>query len=338
MANEFDFTKNRHTWIVAEIGVNHEGDSAIAEKMIHQAAKAGADAVKFQTFRAEHYVSTIQPERCERARGFELEPEEFRRLADVSKEAGVVFFSTPLHANDVKLLNEIAPIFKVSSGDLTHLALLRTIAETGKPIILSTGLGTEEEIATAVATIESVRPDVRDRNELVLLHCVAAYPTPYEEANLRNIRWMSERFGYPTGYSDHTLGIKAAELAVAAGAVAIEKHFTYRKEEQDFHDHHISADPNDMADLVSAIRQAEVLLGNHERARTPSELKGLEHMRRSIGAAREIKAGQPITVEDLTYLRPMWGLPSERFNDIIGATLNRNVAAGDLLKEEDVVA
>lgn len=324
------------TWIVAEIGVNHEGDSKMAAKLVRLAAEAGVDATKFQTFRAEHYVSSVQPERLRRVRKFQLSSEAFRQLAQIAKEQGVTFFSTPLHMNDVDFLDEIAPLFKISSGDLTHLALIAHTASKGKPMIISTGLGTREEIQTAVDTVLEVRPDAGSKGELMLLHCVAAYPTPAEEANLGNIRWLRDTFGLPVGYSDHTLGTKACELAVAAGAVLVEKHFTYRKENQEFHDHAISADPSDMRQLVLAVREAGTYQGAKERVRMPSEEKMLLTMRRSIGAARDIPCGQPVRREWLTYLRPAWGIPIGQVDTVVGRRLQRAVPAGDLIREEDL--
>ncbi len=324
------------TWIVAEIGVNHEGDPNVAADLIRLAAGCGVDAVKFQTFKAEHYVSAVQPERLARVRKFQLPYNTFRELADVARTCGVTFFSTPLHADDVDFLDEIAPIFKVSSGDLTYLSLIRHLAAKGKPMIISTGLGTREEIQAAVDAVLDVRPDAGEKGELALMHCVAAYPAPPEEANLANIGWLKETFGLPVGYSDHTLGVKACELAVAAGAIIVEKHFTYRKEDQAFHDHLLSADPEDMRQLVAAVRQAEVYRGRYERARTPSEEKMLLHLRRSIGAAVDIPAGEPVQRDWLTYLRPAWGLPPDQVEAVIGKRLKRAVPAGDLIRAEDV--
>ena len=331
-----DFRKLERSWIVAEIGVNHEGNSGVAADLIREAAKCGVDAVKFQTFRTEHYVSTVQPERRERARGFQLPYEAFRGLAKVAQECGVTFFSTPLHVEDVDFLDEIAPVFKVSSGDLTHLSLIRHIATKAKPIIISTGLGTREEIQAAIQAVLAVWPDAADKGGLVLLHCVAAYPTPAEEANLGNIAWLRETFGLPVGYSDHTLGIKACELAAACGAVVLEKHFTYRKENQAFHDHALSADPEDMRELVAAVRQAEICLGGRDRKRAKSEEKMLLHMRRSVGAAVDIPEGVPVLREWLTYLRPAWGLPPEKLDTVVGKPLRRAVPAGDLIRAEDL--
>ena len=331
-----NFRQLDKVWIIAEIGVNHEGDPKLAADLIRLAAQCGVDAVKFQTFRAENYVSTVQMERRERARRFQLSYENFRELAAVAKESGIIFFSTPLHADDVDFLDGIAPIFKVSSGDLTHLSLIRHIAARGKPMIISTGLGTREEIQAAVDTVLKVQPNFGDEGKLVLLHCVAAYPTTAEEANLANIAWLRDTFELPVGYSDHTLGIKACELAVAAGIVVLEKHFTYRKENQEFHDHALSADPGDMRQLVAAVRQAETYLGHRERTRSQSEEQMLPHMRRSVGAAVDIPAGVPVKKEWLTYLRPAWGLPADRFDDVVDKRLRRAVPAGDLIKDEDM--
>ena len=324
------------TWIIAEIGVNHEGDEAIAADLIRKAAAAGADAVKFQTFLIENYISKIQPERYERTKGFQLSRDAFRRLSAIATEEGVTFFSTPLHMSDVDFLDEIAPIFKISSGDLTYLELIRHIASKGKPTILSTGLGTEEEVADAIAAFTSVRPEAATDGSLIVLHCVASYPTEAANANLKNMHWLHDRFGLPVGFSDHTLGIKACELAVAIGAVVLEKHFTYRTEDQVFHDHALSADPQTMADLVASVRQAETYLGRESRLLGDEELKGKKHMRRSIGAAVDIPKGTPVKEEWLTYLRPQWGLKPEEIGKVVGQSLNRAVPAGDIIKMEDL--
>jgi len=331
-----NFHNLKSTWIVAEIGVNHEGDKRIAVDLIKQAAACGVNAVKFQTYQAEHYISTSQMERFQRARKFQLKYDDFRELAHVASECGMVFLSTPFHSDDVDFLDEIVPVFKVSSGDLTHSKLTAHIALKGKPIIISTGLGTRQEIQAAVETVLEVRPDVRDKGELMLLHCVAAYPTPAEEANLANISWLRETFELPVGYSDHTLGTKACELAVAAGAVLVEKHFTYRKENQEFHDHAISADPDDMRQLVLAVREAETYRGAKERVLGQSEKEMLLTMRRSIGAAIDIPSGQPVRSEWLTYLRPAWGIPIDQVDTVVGRRLHRVVPAGDLIREEDL--
>ena len=331
-----DFRTLDRTWIAAEIGVNHEGDEAVAIDLINKAAHAGADAVKFQTFEIEHYISTEQPERYQRTKGFQLSRDAFRRLKAAADAAGVLFFSTPLSFHDVAFLDEIAPIFKVSSGDLTFLDLIETIAATNKPMIVSTGLGSHDEIAAAVDRILSVRPSARDDGSLMLMHCVSVYPTDANNANLRNIQWLKDAFGVPVGYSDHTLGTKACELAVAVGAVALEKHFTYRKEDQAFHDHRLSADPDDLVALVAMVRQAERHLGNYERRSLEAEINNMDNMRRSIGTIRDVAQGEVLSADDLTWLRPAWGLGPDAMDAMVGRSVARSIPAGHLVREEDL--
>jgi len=335
--NTINFKSLEKVYVIAEIGVNHEGDFDTAKRLITLAAEAGADAVKFQTYQAEKYVSLVQPERLARVKRFQLSYDQFRKLAEYARTQGITFFSTPLHAEDADFLDGIAPFFKISSGDLNNLDLIRHVALKKKPMIISTGLGTMDEIRNAVETVASARPDAAKRGELLLMHCVAAYPVPIEEAHLAYVRMLNEAFGMPVGYSDHTIGTIACSLAVAAGAVVIEKHFTYQKENQVFHDHKISADPQDLKQLISAIRQTEALLGKGPFLRTVSEEKNRQNMRRSIGAGVDIPAGVPIKKEWLVYLRPAWGIPIERAQEIVGKKLKREIKSGDLIKEEDLV-
>lgn len=333
-----NFSKLDRTFIIAEIGVNHEGNADVAADLIRKAAASGADAVKFQTFTPEHYISSEQPERRERVRSMQLGQADFRRLAAIAREHSIRFFSTPLGLQEADFLDEIASMFKIASGDLTYLDLISHVVRKGKPVILSTGLGTEAEIERAVRTALEVRPSAREDGSLMLMHCVSAYPTPPEEAHLRNIGWLIERFGLPVGYSDHTLGIKACELAVAAGAVALEKHFTYRRANQTFHDHALSAEPAELAALVEAVRIAERFLGRKERARGESEAKILDYARRSVGARVDIRAGTPLEDSWLIGLRPLWGVPIEAKSSLIGRKLKRAVTAGELIRDEDLEA
>jgi N,N'-diacetyllegionaminate synthase len=330
------FNELKRTWVIAEIGVNHEGNEKVAADLIMQAALAGADAVKFQTFSPEHYVSTEQPERFERVTRFCLSQDAFRRLAALASSLNLTFFSTPLGLADIDFLDEIQPIFKISSGDLTFHELIRHAARTGKPLIISTGLGTELEIQAAVDVVFAERPSARVDGSLMLMHCVSAYPTPAEEANLRNLTWLSKRFSLPIGYSDHTLGIKACELAIAVGALAIEKHFTYRKEDQAFHDHKLSADPADLIALVAAVRRAECYLGSELRSRTEAEVKMELHMRRSVAALVDIPAGTSVKREWLTWVRPAWGLGPQEMNKVIGVKLKNSLKAGTVVRLEDL--
>jgi N,N'-diacetyllegionaminate synthase len=331
-----NFRELSQSLIIAEIGVNHEGNEDVAADLIRKAKQAGADAVKFQTFEVDHYISKIQPERHQRVSGFSLSREAFTRLAALSRELDMIFFSTPFGLTDVDFLAPLCPMLKISSGDITFLPLIRKAASTDRRLIVSTGASIREEIAAAIGAIIDERPTAREDGSVMLMHCVSAYPTPPEEAQLRDIGWLIKEFGLPVGYSDHTLGIKACELAIAAGAVAIEKHFTYRKENQAFHDHAISADPDDLRDLIMAVRQAEEYLGQAGRMVGPSEAKLQANIRRSLGAATDIPAGEPVRAEWLTFLRPAWGLPPDQFDIIVGRRLKRSVPAGDIIRAEDV--
>lgn len=324
-------------WIVAEIGVNHEGDEAVAAELIRKAAVVGADAVKFQTYQPQTFVSATQPERREVVAGRMLPEGAMQRLSDVAAEVGITFFSTPLGLPDVDMLESTCPVFKIASGEITWTALLEKVAATGKPMIVSTGGAKDHEIGRAVDIILTARPDIIDKGELALMHCVSAYPTPVEEANLANIPFLSERFGVLTGYSDHTLGIKACELAVGYGAVVLEKHFTYRKEDQDFRDHELSADPDDLAALVKAVRLAEKYRGNDERHPQPSEEAVLPAMRRGLHAACNLTAGTVLSTQHLTGLRPLIGIPVEELERVIGHELKVDIAEGFPISNKDLL-
>jgi len=334
---EINFRTQNKAWIIAEIGVNHEGDAGLAEQMVRQAADAGADAVKFATFTINNYISINQPERKAKIAPFALSHDTFRHLAAVAAEVGVTFFSTPLHPTDVDFLDGIAPLFKMASGDLDNTDALRYVLSKGKPTIVSTGYGGEPEVRHAVETILDVRPTAQEDGSVLLMHCVGAYPTAPADLNLRNMAWLRDTFGLPVGFSDHTLGNKACELAVAMGAVAVEKHFTYRKEDQAWHDHAVSADPKDLRALVDTIREAEVYLGRYERGNdhNPAEAR-LVDMRRSPGTNCDIPAGTPLQAEWLTWLRPAWGLPATELKNLPGRILNRDIAAGELIMPDDL--
>lgn len=332
-----NFRKLERTFIVAEIGVNHEGDIARAEEMIRLAAGCGVDAVKMATFRIDHYISTAQPERRARIAKFQLSEDDFRRLAAIAKECGVLFFSTPLHPTNADFLASFTPLLKIASGDLNNTTFIRYVLSKSKPTIISTGYGHEGDVRRMVDAVLKARPSARDDGSVMFMHCVGAYPTAAADLNLRNMRWLEDEFGFPVGFSDHTLGIKACELAVAMGAKAIEKHFTYRKENQTWHDHAVSADPPEMKALVEAIRAAEVYLGRYEKGEEihPAETR-ISDMRRSVGAYADIPASTPIKAEWLTWLRPAWGIPADRLNDLVGKRLKRAVSAGDLIRDEDL--
>jgi N,N'-diacetyllegionaminate synthase len=316
--------------VVAEIGNNHEGDVGLAEELVGLAAAAGAQAVKFQTIVPERLVGPDQTARLAQLRRFALSAEDHARLARAAAKAGVMFLSTPFDVDSVAMLDPLVPAFKVASSDNNFVALLQRIAATNKPVLLSTGM---TDLAGARAGLDTVRQAWRERNVdpgIVLLQCVSAYPTPAAEANLRAIPALAA-LGAMVGYSDHTLGITAAPLAVALGARVIEKHFTIDHDHSDFRDHKLSVNPAELKILVERIREANALLGDGTKRIMPSEAATAVAARRSIVAARDLPAGHAVTAADLTWLRPSGGLPPGQEKVLIGRKLRRAVGAGHQL-------
>jgi sialic acid synthase SpsE len=325
------FDTDRDVLVVAEIGNNHEGSYALAEEMIGLAAKAGAGAVKFQTFRTEHYVSRRDEARFRRLKKFELSFAEFERLSAAARKAGLIFLSTPFDLESAEFLNTIVPAFKIASGDNTFHPLLERVAGFGKSILLSSGLADLGRLRQAKTVIENVWRRTGATPELAVLHCVASYPVPPEEANLAAITRLREEFGGTVGYSDHTIGIEAAVMAVALGARIIEKHFTIDKQHSDFRDHQLSADPRDMAALVRRVREAAVMLGSGEKEPQKCERANEGPMRRSIAVRRDMPEGAVLAWEDLTWIRPGGGFAPGDERLVVGRTLRRAVQAGDIL-------
>ena len=277
--------------IVAEIGNNHEGSVARAEDMIALAREAGADAVKFQTFKAERYVSRSDVGRFERLKRFELSEQEFMRLRAAALKLGLIFLSTPFDADSARFLNGIVPAFKIASGDNNHKPLLETIAAFGRPVILSTGLSDIAAVRKSRAIIERIWKDKGIRQSIAVLHCVASYPVPPAEANLGAIVHLRQELGGIVGYSDHCMGIDAAVVSAALGARIIEKHFTFDKNYSDYRDHQLSANPGEFSEMSRRIRETECLIGNMTKTPQESERSNERALRRSIVASRTIPCG-----------------------------------------------
>jgi len=328
-------TKDR-VFIIAEIGNNHEGSYTLAEEMIGLAAETGADAVKFQTIIPERLISLQQQERIHQLKKFKLSYNEFGKLAKVAKKQGIVFLSTPFDIDSALFLNELVPAYKVASGDNDFFPLIEVIAQTGKPIIMSTGLANIDEVKKSVKFIKNIWDDQNIDQELALLHCVSSYPTPLENANLLAIRELENIAGV-VGYSDHTLGIDAAILSIAVGARIIEKHFTIDNNYSDFHDHKLSANPEDFKEMVEKIHLAEKTLGSGIKKPSPEELENRIKIRRSIVAKHDLSAGHIISIEDLDWVRPGDGIRSGEENKVIGKTMKRAFMAGEKIELEFIV-
>ncbi|MCC6728482.1 MAG: N-acetylneuraminate synthase family protein [Chthonomonadales bacterium] len=313
--------------VVAEIGNNHEGSLERARRMVREAAAAGADAVKFQTFRVELFASPLDAARFARLHSFELPPAAFAELAAVAREEGVLFISTPLDLPSVDVLAPIAAALKVASGDNDFEPLLARVAGTGLPVLLSTGLADLATVDRAVRCL-SAHGAWPAGERVALLHCVSSYPVPAEEANLLAIGSLRRRYGLTAGYSDHCLGTAAVLASVALGARIVEKHFTLDKGLSDFRDHRLSADPAELRQMVRAIRDLEAMLGDGHKRVMPCEEGNRVAMRRSIAASGDLPAGHLVRAEDVVWLRPGGGLSPGEEAGVIGARLARPMVAG----------
>lgn len=331
---------DRKALLVAEIGVNHEGAFDKARELIALAASAGADAVKFQAYyvRDLRFVSPSgDPDRFARMQKNELTWEQFHVLAGDAKKAGVMFLCTCFDAETVRALDDVLPAFKIASGDLTDDDLLRAVAATGKPVILSTGMATDDEVAHALDVLAEGQGLASLRERVVLLQCTSSYPCPPEQVNLRAMTHMAKTYGVRVGYSDHTLDLLASQAAIAMGACVIEKHFTDAREGRSFRDHALSAEAADFAELARTTRLIETLLGKEAKETQPAEEAARGPMRRSLAVTRDVPAGTTLTDDLLIALRPSHGWPVKDRAALVGRTLARPLAAGDLVTPEHLV-
>lgn len=334
-------------FIIAEAGVNHNGDIELAKRLVDVAAKAGADAVKFQTFRAERVVSATAPKaeyqlqttdvaesQLEMLRRLELSPEAHRELQTYCQERGVLFMSTPFDEKSADLLDELGvPVFKIGSGEITNWPFLGYVARKGKPIILSTGMSYLSEVDEAVRVIRDAGNDQND--QLVLLHCVSNYPADPADANLRAMRTMATAFQVPVGYSDHTPGIEVALAAVALGACVIEKHFTLERNLPG-PDHRASLEPHELQALVVGIRTIELALGNGAKQPARSEAGNRVIVRRSLAAAFDIPEGTVLSSDMLKALRPATGISPALVEHVVGGRIRRSLTSGQLIAWSDL--
>lgn len=305
-------------FIIAEAGVNHNGDIELAKQMVDVAAEAGADAVKFQTWVTEKLVMPnapmaeyqsenlgIKQSQFEMLKQLELTYNEFREIKAYADQKGILFLSTPDEEDSADFLEQLGvPAFKIGSGEVTNLPFLHHVALKNSPIILSTGMSTLGEVEMAVSTIE-----MAGNQQLILLHCVSNYPADPADCNLRAITTLSTAFGYPVGFSDHTLGIDISIAAVARGACLIEKHFTLDKT-MSGPDHRASLSPDELVALVQTIRLVESSIGNGVKRPVLSELKTKKVVQKSIVTRRAIRSGMRITLTDLALRRSSGGLSS----------------------------
>ena len=332
---------NQRTLIIAEAGINHNGDISLAKQLIDEAKKAGVDIVKFQTWKTELLVTkdAEQAEYQEQNTGktesqfdmlkkLELSYDDFVELKEYCDTSGITFLSTPDEEQSADFLNEIQSMFKIGSGELNNIPFLKKIAKFGKPIILSTGMGTIAEVETAInAILEEGLP----LQNLTVLHATTDYPTDFKDVNLSAMNTIARTFpGLKVGYSDHTLGIEIPIAAVALGATVIEKHFTLDKSMKG-PDHAASIEPHELKKLVEGIRNIEVSLGTGWKIPVSSELKNKDIVRKSVVASCNIQKGQILELTNLAIRRPGGGISPESIDDLIGTEASKDFSEGELI-------
>ena len=314
-------------FIIAEAGANHDGKLSQAKKLIDIAKESGADAVKFQTFKAEKLASKKEVHKMfETLKKYELEPKWHIELKRYAEKLGIIFLSTAFDEGSVDLLEKInVPAFKVASGDLTHLPLLRYIASKHKPMIVSTGGANLREIRKAIKTIKAQKNE-----EIVLMHCVSNYPAKIEDANIRAIGTMNRLFNLPTGYSDHSLGTLVPLTAVTLSACIIEKHLTVNRSLPG-PDHPFAMEPNEFQKMVKEIRLLEKSLGDGIKCRKENEESEVKVGRRSIVAACNIAKGKKMIKKMIKIVRPGTGIPPKYLDSVIGRKAKINIKIDELI-------
>jgi len=318
-------------FVIAEAGINHNGDIEIAKKLIEKAAEVDADAIKFQSYHTESFVSK-NSKHYQLFKNLELSEEDFKELNKFANKEGIIFISTPLDLEYVDILDEVGvPAFKIASGDLTFVPLLEKIARAGKPIILSTGMATIGEIDEAINIIKK-----EGNEDIILLHCISSYPAPFEEVNLKAIITLRNTFNLSVGYSDHTLGIEVPIAAIALGAKVIEKHFTLNKN-MEGPDHKLSANPEEFKRMVRGIRIIEKALGNGDKRPMECEKDARISGRRSIIAKMPIKKGDKIMGENILYKRPAIGIEPKFLAIVLNKKVKRDIGGDDIIDWGDLL-
>jgi len=334
------FKSNNGVYIIAEIGGNHEGDFESAKKLAKLAAESGVDAVKFQIYTGDALVNNrYDPDRNKHFKKFELTEGQYIELAKKCKELGVIFMASVWDIDAFEFIYDYISIYKIGSGDMTAYNIINKIALTGKPIILSTGLATLEEINYVVDFIESIDGSYIAEKKLSILQCTSMYPIPFEDANLNVMQTYRDNFNIPIGYSDHTIGMDAVEIAVAMGAEIIEVHFTDSRVDREFRDHKVSVTKEEIQALLKRIQKIKKIQGSFEKKPTQSEIKTghIKSFRRGVYANTDLKAGNIIMENDLITLRPQIGIGSEKFFDIIGNKLKVDIERLGSISNEDFV-
>lgn len=333
-------------YIIAEVGANHNGDMNLARKLIDSAKACGCDAVKFQSWTPDSLVAQEEYDRNqhyddshkkhfgslkEMVEKYYLRPDQHIELKKYCDNVGITFFSTPFSIEEVDFLEEVeVPFYKIASMDINNLLLLKHIAKKNKPIIMSTGMASLAEIENAIKTIES-----EGNRQVILLHCISIYPPAYEDINLNNIPMLRQTFGYPVGFSDHSIGVSIPLASVALGSCVIEKHFTLDKNLPGW-DHEVSANPEEMKVIVEKSRNIVKALGTYRRVVGQAEEEKKMKFRRSVVAGKDLKKGCVLKIEDLAFKRPGSGIRPDEVRYAIGRKLKRKLSSDELIYWKDL--
>jgi len=329
-------------FLIGEIGINHNGEPETAIKMIDAIADAGADCVKFQTFKADGFLSNsddtyeyksqgkvVIESMMEMFKRAEIPYKEFKRFFAHARSRGLIPLSTPTDNEAVDALDEMGVgAFKVGSDDIVHTPFLKYIGKKGKPVIISTGMADTQDIERGISAIHET-----GNNNIIVLHCVSLYPTPSDKLNLSNITSINEQFPVVVGFSDHSQGCSAAVTAVSLGSSVVEKHFTLDRN-MPGPDHWFAANPEELTNLVKAVRSTEIMMGSSKIKPSAEEIEMAKISRRSIVATRELTVGHSLSQDDVSFQRPGTGLMPYQIYSLLGRTITKPVASGELLRLE----
>jgi N,N'-diacetyllegionaminate synthase len=322
--------------VVAEAGVNHEGSAAAAVKLVGLAKEAGADAIKFQTYTPSRFVSSTRAESLARVSKFRLDEKGHEQVIAEGKRLGIPVFSSAISDDVVPFLAANFQAIKIASGDVDFEPVIRAAARQGKPVLLSTGNASLEEVDRAVGWVRDEVRDVPLHDKLVLLQCTSSYPAPIEEANVATIPMLHERYRVPVGFSNHVMGPEACLAAVALGACLLEVHFTDQKEGRTFRDHQLSMTVPELSALIETASLIRKALGTPEKTIQPSERGHSLDIRKGLVAARDLTEGTILTDDDLSYARPAIYFRSSQHGELIGRRLKRGLASGAVITPDDL--
>ena len=335
------FLKSGKTFIIAEAGVNHNGDYELARQLIRAASRSGADAIKFQMFKAGNLVSKTADKAGYQKKGvhdgetqfsmlknMEFRKEIFQKLKKDCDKNHIMFLASPFCQSSADEIEDLVPLYKIPSGEITNIPLIRHIALKKKPILLSTGMASLGEIEEAIRELREHGSD-----EIVLLHCITAYPAPFQEVNLRAMATLAQAFKLPVGYSDHTIGIEIPIAAAALGARVIEKHFTMDRDLPG-PDHKASLEPDELSYMVKAIRNVEKSLGDGIKRVMNCEKINMSPARKSVITIKDIRKGERFTIKNIACKRPGTGLPPKYFDVILGNKSKTNIPKDTVISWE----